>query len=205
MPYPLGNSGEVFNPSHTPFTMVQSASINSASRSGKGMLVVIDPSVKDYDSLAQGVLPGAEVLVLDGEEDAIAQITTALRSLPVPFSSLHLVVPGAPGALHFTSGELSLKTMKGYVEQLQTWFSPDPESPASVAMVLEPRLLLYGCRIGVGQAGTEFIDTLSWLTGATVSASKTQIGRGNWILEGQDAADLAFTPATQRAYEGVLA
>jgi len=185
--------------------MVQSASINSVSRSGKGMLVVIDPSVKDYDLLAQGVLSGAEVLVLSGREDAIAQITTALRRPAIPFSSLHLVVPGAPGTLHFTSGEFSLKTMKSYVEQLQTWFSVDPESLASAAMVLEPKLLLYGCRIGVGQAGTEFIDTLSWLTGAAVSASKTQIGKGSWNLDGQDAADLAFTPATQRAYEGVLA
>ncbi len=185
--------------------MVQSASINSASRSGKGMLVVIDPGVKDYDLLAQGVLSGAEVLVLDGGEDAIAQITTALRRSVVPFSSLHLVVPGSPGALHFTSGDLSLKTMKSYVKQLQTWFAVDPESPASVARVLEPKLLLYSCQLGVGQAGTEFIDTLSWLTGAAVSASKTQIGKGNWNLDGQDAAHLAFTPATQRAYEGVLA
>ena len=189
--------------------MVQSASINSASRSGKGMLVVIDPNVKDYDLLAQGVLSGAEVLVLDGRKDAIAQITATLRRPAVPFSSLHLVVPGAPGALHFTSGELSLKTLKSYVEQLQTWFSVDPfsidlKSPTSAAMVLEPKLLLYGYRIGVGQAGTELIDTLSWLTGAAVSASKTQIcegGKENWNLDGQDAADLAFTPAAQRAYE----
>ena len=185
--------------------MVQPVSSNPDSRSGQGMLVVIDPGVKDYSLLAQGVRPGAKVLVLKGAEDAIAQITAALHRPLIPFSSLHLVVPGAPGTLRFSSGELSLKTMKAYVDQLQTWFATDLETPTKAASVLEPQLLLYSCRIGIGQAGTEFVDTLSWLTGATVSAAKTHIGQGVWSLEGQDATDLAFTLATQRAYEGVLA
>lgn len=168
------------------------------------MLVVIDPGVDSYALLAKGVLAGAEVLVLDAEKDAIDQITTALRLPSVPFSSLHLVMPGSPGVLHFTSGELSLSTMDRYVEQLQTWFTTDPEAPATTR-VLEPQLLLYGSRIAAGQAGTEFVDTLTWLTGATVFAAKTRVGRGSWNLDGQTPAGLAFTPAVQKAYEGVLA
>ncbi len=152
---------------------VQPVSISLASHSSEGMLVVIDPSVTDCNALAQGVLPGAEVLMLDGEKDAIAQITAALRRSVVPFCRLHLIVSGAPGVLHFTSGEFSLKTIESYVDQLQTWFAIDSETPAAAASVSEPVLLLSGYRIGAGQTGAEFMDTLSWLTGATVSASKT--------------------------------
>ncbi len=169
------------------------------------MLVAIDPSVGDRDLLVSGVLPGAEVLALDGQKDAIAQITAALYQSSIPISSLHLVTPGSPGILRFTSGELSLKTLGHYVEQLQTWFISDPAAPAAVSRILDPKLLLYGCRIGASQAGMEFVDTLTWLTGATVSAATTRVGRGMWNLAGVEAAELAFTAEVQKAYGGVFA
>lgn len=169
------------------------------------MLVVIDPGVDDCDLLVSGVLPRAKVLVLDAQKDAIAQITHALRRTSGPFSSLHIVAPGAPGVLRFTSGELSLSTIGSYVEQLQTWFISDPAAPAAVSRVLEPKLLLYGCRIGAEQKGMEFVDTLTWITGAMVSAATTRVGRGMWHLSGQETAELAFTVEVQKAYGGVFA
>jgi Domain of unknown function (DUF4347) len=146
--------------------MVQSINHLSTPYRGEGMLVVIDRGVVDYDLLAAGVLPGAEVLVLAEGMDAIAQITNALHNAPIPFASLHIVTGGSPGVLHFTSGDFSLKTLRGYVEQLQTWFVNHPSS----LNVLDPKIFLYGSRIGAQHVGLEFIDTLTWLTGATVAA-----------------------------------
>lgn len=176
----------------------------SAQNSGKGMLVVIDPAVEDYDFLAAGVLPGAQVLVLTQAQSAIDQITTAIQSASnprnsYPFDSVHLIAPGSPGILHFSSGDLSLATLDPYVAQLQTWFTVD--ASAAHAQLIEPQLLLYGRRVGAGQNGTELIDTLSWLTGATVIAAKNG---DRWPrIEGEQST-LAFPSSVLQSYQGTF-
>jgi hypothetical protein len=180
--------------------MAQSIHPLSTPYRGEGMLVVIDRGVVDYDLLAAGVLPGAEVLLLSEEMDAIAQITAVLHRAPIPFASLHIVTEGSPGILHFTSGDFSLKTLKGYVEQLQTWFANHPTLPN----VLNPKIFLYGSRVGAQNAGLEFVDTLTWLTGATVAAAITPMGNQQWSLPGQLPEEVVFTPAVKATYTGRL-
>ncbi|MFK8186192.1 MAG: DUF4347 domain-containing protein [Phormidesmis sp.] len=183
------------------------ANEKSAFTSGQGMLVVIDPAVEDYDFLKTGVRPGAQVIVLNKEQEAIAQITAQLKETPhprqtCPFNSVHLVAPSSPGILHFSSGDFSLQTLDPYVEQLQTWFTGDG-SAASPAAV-EPQLLLYGRRVGAGQSGTEFMDTLSWLTGAKVIAAKNG---DRWPkLEGEQGEQiaLAFPSSIRQSYQGTF-
>ncbi|TAG71477.1 MAG: DUF4347 domain-containing protein [Oscillatoriales cyanobacterium] len=46
-------------------------------------IAFIDTQVPNYQSLVAGVTPGTEVVVLDGNEDAIAQITSFLTVLRV--------------------------------------------------------------------------------------------------------------------------
>lgn len=175
----------------------------SALNSGKGMLVVIDPAVKDHDFLAARVLGGAQVIVLKAEQDAIAQITSAL-CVPAsehtsPFNSIHIIVPGSPGVLHFSNGTLSLKTLKQYVNQLQTWFATGDR--ATDTQPLEPQVLLYGRQVGAGQSGTELIDTLSWLTGAVVIAAKNG---ERWPSAADQSVELAFPPSVQQSYQGTF-
>ncbi|NEP46831.1 MAG: DUF4347 domain-containing protein, partial [Okeania sp. SIO2H7] len=62
---------------------------------GDGMLVAIAPDVEALPMLETGVLPGAKVLVLDPQQDSIAQITKAIGESQI--SSLHLVGHGVPG------------------------------------------------------------------------------------------------------------
>ncbi len=180
--------------------MVQSVHRRSARYRGEGMLVIIDPSVVDSDFLAAGVLPGAEVWVLDAHEDAIAQITEALHRAPMPFASLHIVTGGSPGVLHFTSGDFSLKTLRGYVDQLQTWFA----NHAALPSVLNPKIFLYGSQVGALDVGLEFVDTLTWLTSATVVAAITPIGNRKWAMPGQSPEEFAFTTAVKENYKGSL-
>ncbi len=180
--------------------MVQSVHRRPVRYRGEGMLVIIDQGVVDYDFLVAGVLPGAEVLVLNGEEDAIAQITEALHRAPIPFASLHIVTGGSPGVLRFSSGDFSLKNLKGYVEQLQTWFA----NQSALPNVLNPKIFLYGSQVGAQDAGLAFVDTLTWLTGATVVAAVTPIGKQQWSLPGQSPEESAFTPAVKENYRGLL-
>ena len=156
--------------------------------SGQGMLVVIDRGVVDCDRLAAAALPGAAVLVLDVGQDAIAQITAALHHSPVPFVSLHIVVKASPGILHFASGDFSLKTLGTYVDQLKAWFTHNSASPN----LLNPKIFLYSDRAGKENAGLELVDTLTWITGATVVTTPLQGESERGVLKSQSSDQLAF-------------
>lgn len=137
--------------------------------SDKKILVVIDRGVVDCDQIAAGVPLGAQVLMLDVSQDAIAQITAAFQQSSFPFASLHLFVNGSPGVLRFASGDFSLKRLDRYADQLQTWFSYNPSAPN----VLNPEIFLYSNCIGAQAAGQELIDTITWLTGASVTTASS--------------------------------
>jgi hypothetical protein len=161
-------------------------------------LVVIDPGVADYPTLAAGVLPGVAVQVLTAEADGIAQITAYLQQHPA--HTVHIMAHGAPGRLWLGNGELSLDNLDTYADALSTWFEEDGAE-----------LLIYGCNVAAGDAGAEFIAKLHHLTGATLAASATPTGNtalgGDWelaVTTGQITVDLAFTPAACTAYPGVL-
>ena len=152
--------------------------------SGQGILMVVDRGVVDCDRLAAAALPGAEVLVLDVSQDAIAQITAALNRSPVPLVSLHVFVNASPGILHFASGDFSLKTLGIYVDQLKAWFAHSSASPNTS----NPKIFLYSDRAGKENAGLELVDTLTWITGATVVTTPLQSESEQGMLKGQSSA-----------------
>ena len=130
---------------------------NSELRTHVGMLVVIDPSVADYQMLAAGVLPGAETIVLEPHRDAIGQITMALaRHREHRAFSLHIICHGAPGKLYLGKTCLSAENLAPYRQQLLEW---------GVA-----EILLYSCEVAAGKVGTAFVEQLSRLTGADIAA-----------------------------------
>ncbi|MEM9090853.1 MAG: DUF4347 domain-containing protein [Cyanobacteria bacterium P01_F01_bin.53] len=133
------------------------------------MLVVIDPGVNEYPQLAARVVPGAEVLLLDPEQDAIAQIAHRIerrhQQKQPAAKNLHLVAQGSPGALHFASGDLSLATLHEHATALKSWFASVPRSSVSPM----PSLLLSGGLLGEGEADDTFLRQLALLTGAIVS------------------------------------
>ncbi|MBE9225656.1 DUF4347 domain-containing protein [Phormidium sp. LEGE 05292] len=138
-------------------------------------LVVIDPGLPDYQTLAAGVLPGSQILILNSYQDGVEQITTTLNHLP-PVQTLHIVSHGKPGCLYLGNSQLNLDTLAHYAPAVQNWFAR-PES----------QLFLYGCHVAAGDAGSEFIDRLQQLTGVAIAASTTPIGAsflgGNWQLD----------------------
>ncbi|WP_319421314.1 DUF4347 domain-containing protein [Pleurocapsa sp. FMAR1] len=185
-------------------------------------IVFID-RVEDYQLLANGVMPGIEVVVLESDRNGIEQITEVL-SQRNNFTSIHLVSHGSPGCLYLGNTQLNLDTLSQYQEDLKTWFSLSPSLPVSQSprppvpqsprppVPQSPSLLIYGCNVAAGDAGEEFIEKLHDLTGAEIAASTTRTGNaalsGDWILEYQTAkitAESVFSQQTQDSYTGVLA
>ena len=99
------------------------------------------------------------------------------------------MVHGSPGALHFTSGDLSFDDLSRYTEKLNRWFSQS-----------QSRLVLYGCRTGAEDAGKRFVERLSLLTRARVTASNHIVGHKQW----PSGADTIFDQTVLNQYTATL-
>lgn len=164
-------------------------------------IVFIDSAVDDYQSLVNGAIPEAEVIVLDSTRDGVVQITEVLQGR-INIAAIHIVSHGSSGCLYLGNTQLSLDTLESYASQLQTWATP----------LFPSSLLLYGCNVGAGDAGTQFVERLHQLTGANIAASTNRTGSaalgGDWELEvaiGKIEVPLAFGEETTEAYTSVLA
>ncbi|MEG3864102.1 DUF4347 domain-containing protein, partial [Microcoleus sp. herbarium12] len=103
-------------------------------------IAFIDSQVEDYQSLMTGVKPGTEVVILDRDRDAIAQITQVL-SLRTNIDSIHIISHGSPGSLQIGKTRFSLDNLEAYSQQLQQWRSAFTDSAD---------ILIYGCNVGSG-------------------------------------------------------
>jgi len=155
-------------------------------------LVAIDSRLEDYEKLAGGVEFGTDVLILDPQRDAIAQIARALSDRPA--DSLQIVCHGAPGILYMGKTPLTGDNLSQYSYILSELAVKD--------------ILLYACNVAEDK---NFIHKLNELTGANIAASANKIGNaakgGTWELEervGEVTTTGAFLPEVRRSYPGVL-
>ncbi|MEG4278409.1 FG-GAP-like repeat-containing protein [Microcoleus sp. MON1_C1] len=169
-------------------------------------IAFIDTQVENYQSLVAGVKPGTEVIVLDGNKDAIDQITQIL-ALRTNIDSIHIVSHGAPGSLQLGDVRFSLDDIECDQDSLQQWFSPQTDSRSKN----RPNILLYGCCVAAGETGKAFVKRLSELTGASVAASENLTGSvakgGDWELKvrtGKIETPLVFEAEVLAGYEYVL-
>jgi hypothetical protein len=63
-------------------------------------LVIIDPTVSNYQSLVDGLLPEAETIILNPKRDGIEQISESLEANS-NISSLHIISHGKSGSLQY--------------------------------------------------------------------------------------------------------
>lgn len=136
--------------------------------------VFIDASLPDVQALVDGVAPGAEVhLVQPGEEGwtRMADILAGVQGV----DAIHVLGHGATGAATLGTTTLDRASLGEYAATLQR---------IGDSLADDGDLLLYGCDIGQGEAGQQFITALAQLTRADVAASVDDTGRdGNWTLE----------------------
>jgi parallel beta-helix repeat protein len=175
----------------------QSVIPNSPSKS----IVFIDPALEDYQTLAGGVPPGAEIIILDKNGNGVEQITAKLQTIAAAggtVDQVHIFSHGNSGSLQLGSATLNSDNLPQYESQLQGWRN---------GLSDQADILLYGCDVAAG-SGSDFVDRLGELTGADIAASGDLTGRGgNWNLEyatGHIEAPLALTPEAMADYRGTL-
>jgi hypothetical protein len=178
-------------------TPAQSVIPNSHSKS----LVFIDSGLNDYQTLAGGVPPGAEIIILDKNGNGVEQITAKLQTIAEAggtVDQVHIFSHGSSGSLQLGSATLNRHNLPEYESQLQGWRN---------ALSDKADIVFYGCDVAAG-SGSDFVARLGELTGADIAASTDLTGDGgNWELEfatGHIEAPPALTPEAMADYRGTL-
>ncbi|NJS10584.1 MAG: DUF4347 domain-containing protein [Microcoleus sp. CSU_2_2] len=167
-------------------------------------IAFIDTGVLDYQILADGVIPGTQVIILDTHRNGLEQIAEALRGRK--FSEIHIISHGTPGSLQLGKIQLSWQQLNdrpnNFVTAIKEW---------ARSLIPNAEILLYGCNVAEGNLGKAFVRRLSQLTGASVAASAKLTGSvekgGDWLLEvtaGKIAAPLALRSEIIAAYSHVF-
>ena len=149
-------------------------------------LIVVDPSVPDYETLLDLLTNQqsgpTEILVLDSQRDGLAQIAERLEQLGQT-GAIHILSHGDEAGLHLGSNWLSVDTIGQRANTLAQW-QPFLTADADV--------LFYGCDLAANATGQEFLRTFGELTGTDVAASTDATGAallgGDWNLEYQFGA-----------------
>ena len=161
-------------------------------------LVFIDSTVTDAPTLIDNISGASEVIVLN-DDDEIIQISEHLKDYQ-QLDAVHIVSHGESGQLSFGNVTLNLDTLPEYEEVLEEW---------SLALDEEADLLLYGCDVALDETGNSFVEELSQITKADVSASVDDTGiSGDWELEtsiGEIEATSVFSEEIDSAYQHDLA
>src|SRR4028119_2295967 len=122
-------------------------------------IVFIDSALDDYQSLADGVLPGAEIIILDKNGNGVEQITAKLQTIAAAggtVDQVHIFSHGSSGSLQLGSATLNSENLPEYENLLQGWQN---------ALSEKANIVLYGCNVAAG-SGSDFVDRLGELTGA---------------------------------------
>ena len=139
--------------------------------------VFIDSRVNDQERLISQFISGTEFSVVDASRNGIEQILGVL-STQSGYDSIQIISHGISGSITIGSTVLNSSNLDFYAQEL---------SLIGNAMNDNGDLLLYGCKVGAGENGQQFIQTLSQLTGADVAASDDLTGGastgGDWKLE----------------------
>ncbi|NTW98681.1 MAG: DUF4347 domain-containing protein, partial [Geobacteraceae bacterium] len=166
------------------------------------ILLVFDSRVKDYSTIINQFLPDTSYLILDSSSDGLMQMSEYLNRTGERYDSIQIISHGAPGLVMLGNATLSNGNIALYQPEL---------SVIGSALQDDGDLLFYGCNVGAGVQGHQFIETLSQMTGGDVAASDDltggKVAGGDWELEittGKIETMIPFTNATLQQYDHTL-
>lgn len=142
-------------------------------------IIFIDGSVEGLQAYIQN-RPGAEIIILEANQDGIKQIAAALNGR-AGINAVHILSHGSQANLYLGTAALNVGSMT-------TTYTADL---ATIKAALAPNadLLIYGCDFAKGEEGKAAAAMLAELTGADVAASDDLTGTvalsGDWVLEDQ--------------------
>ncbi len=179
-----------------------SISIANVATEPKLILVFVDSRVPDVDQLLANLTEGAQVIFLNSQEDGLQQIARAV-SKHSDIQSIQVISHGEAGQLQLGNGFISSKNLDAYTNELQI---------IKQSLGVGGDILLFGCNVGAGAVGQNFVNQLALATGADVAASTNKTGNikngGDWELEiarGKINTSSALASAAQATYRHELA
>lgn len=163
-------------------------------------LVIVDSAVPDKQVLRRALNPRADLVILDGGEDALAQITEVLgryRGL----TAVHVVSHGEAGSLVLGDRRIDREALDAQPALLAAF---DAATRAGAD------LLLYGCDVASDDTG--LLEVIQRNTHLDVAASSNPTGAadlgGDWTLEihaGNIEATQPFSEKALKDFSAVLA
>jgi uncharacterized delta-60 repeat protein len=155
-------------------------------------VVFIDENLSDYAQIVAGLPEGAEWHLIGAGEDGLARMAQLLEGRG-GLDAIDIVSHGAPGMLRLGATTLTLDDIAAHQPLLEQ---------IGQSLAEGGDLLLYGCAIGAGATGRDFIRALAAATGADVAASDDATGLGgDWRLEaGAGAIEAAPLEASGYAH-----
>ena len=172
--------------------------MTTASPSARAEIVFVFDNLADWQQLADAAAPEAEVVVLDGTRDGLAQMAEELQGRS-GVDAVHILSHGDVGKVQLGNRWLDASNIATHQVQLATIGSALSDSGD---------ILLYGCRVAEDETGIGFVRSMAEATGADVSASNDLTGSpekyGDWALE-TNIGDIESVPLEFGAWDGVLA
>jgi hypothetical protein len=140
-------------------------------------IVFIDTRVADYQTLIDGLEPGAEFYLIDSGSDGLEQVAARLLGR-TGIDAIHIISHGSSGSVLLGSSAIDSAALATHASQLEA---------IGQSLTEAGDILLYGCNVAAADAGVQFIGSLAQATGADVAASTDLTGSndrsGNWLLE----------------------
>ncbi|MBD2280751.1 PA14 domain-containing protein [Aphanizomenon flos-aquae] len=165
-------------------------------------ILFIDSQVQNYQALVENVGADTQVFILNNHEDGIEQISNVLANYS-DIDSVQIISHGGAGMVQLGNTVLNNENLQAYSDYLQGWRN---------SLTDNADILFYGCNVGEGELGVEFLQQLGDLTGADIAASNDLTGNsvlgGDWELEvvtGNIEAESVLAPEIRNNYQGVLA
>lgn len=167
---------EVATAAEVGMPLTQSVAIDCSSHRSDS-IVFLDGHVDNVEALADGVLEGSEIVLLDRNEGGIAQISKVLESRS-NVRSIHLVGHGSAGQLQLGRDLIESASLQDHADTLRGW---------QASLHRDADILIYGCETALGSRGEKLLSTIAELTGADVAGSTNRTGHesldGDWTLE----------------------
>jgi hypothetical protein len=134
-------------PNNATLQRKSSQEIRACANAGRREVVFIETDMVDYRTLADGVRPGVEVVLLDAFRDGLTQMVKWART-HVGYDAIHIISQGADGQIKLGALRLNSQTEAQRVVNLMG---------LSAALTQGGDLLLYGRNVAQGEEGREFI------------------------------------------------
>lgn len=195
------SESEMLSPMATPIDKAIPQGLPSTDQTSKE-IVFITGDTPDWQTLAQGVRAGVEVVILDPSKDGLAAMAEALQGRN-QLSAIHVVSHGAKGALSLGALMLTSDNLDANADNLIA---------IGRSLMEGGDLLLYGCDVAAGGADNQFLQDLAAATGADAAASIDPTGAiakgGDWVLEsvvGEIHTGSPFSSNSMAVYSSLLA